>query len=100
MIILAGTIRVPTDSLQNALPVFEKMITASRAEPGCIAYAFSYDALEPGLVRIFETYTDARAVESHRNSKHFAEWRAAWPGLGIGDRDMSEYAVSGSKKLP
>ena len=98
MIVIAGTLRIPTDKLQEALPHFEKVITASRAEPGCMLYSFSYDALEPGLIRVFEIYRDQAAVESHRASAHFQAWRASNPGLGVGDRDITVYQVSSAQK--
>ena len=99
MIILAGTVRAPVDKLSAAQSAFTAMITATRAEPGCVSYAFAHDVLEPGLIRIFEIYADQAAVDFHRNSAHFAAWRASWPALGIGDRDMSQYQISHAQKL-
>jgi quinol monooxygenase YgiN len=50
-------------------------------------------------VRIFEVFANAEALAAHRASPHMATWRAAWPALGIGDRDMSQYDVAKSEKL-
>jgi len=99
MIILAGTVRAPVDKLNAAQSAFTAMIAATRAEPGCVSYSFAHDVLEPGLVRIFEVYIDQAAVDFHRSSAHFAAWRARWPELGIGDRDMSQYEVARVQKL-
>jgi quinol monooxygenase YgiN len=99
MIILAGSIRVPPRNLEAARPYLETIVRESRAEPGCIAYSFAFDVLEPGLVRIFEVFADAEALAAHRASLHIAEWRAAWPELGIGDRDMHEYIVASDRKI-
>jgi quinol monooxygenase YgiN len=95
VIVLAGSIRLPPENLAAARPVMQKMIEASRAEEGCVAYGFSEDILEPGLIRVFEVFRDARSQQFHSKSTHMAEWRAAWPALGIGERRITRYeAVS------
>src|SRR5512139_264235 len=94
MLILAGSIRLPPGNLPAARPVMQRMIEASRAEEGCIAYSFAEDVLEPGLIRIFEVFRDAEAQIFHSKSAHMAEWRAAWPALGIGERQITSYEVA------
>jgi quinol monooxygenase YgiN len=99
MLILAGTIRIAPGKRDAALGTIRLMVEATRAEPGCVSYAFSFDALDDHLVRIFEVFQDEAALALHRASPHMAAWRGAWPQLGIGERDMSQYDVSGSRKL-
>jgi quinol monooxygenase YgiN len=99
VIILAGSIRIPPESIEKARPVLDAIINGTRAEPGCIAYSFAFDVMEPGLVRIFEVFSNAEALAAHRASPHMAAWRAAWPGLGIGERNMSQYDVSNFQKI-
>jgi quinol monooxygenase YgiN len=96
MLMLAGSIRVPLDKLDAARPVIARMIEASRAEEGCLGYSFAEDLLEPGLIRIFEIFRDEAAQQAHAASQHMKDWRAAWPELGIGERQITHYAVSGS----
>ena len=96
MLILAGSIRVPLDKLEAARPVIARMIAASRAEEGCIAYSFAEDMLEPGLIRIFEGFRDHAAQQLHAQSQHMKDWRATWPELGIGERQITHYEVSNS----
>ena len=96
MLVLAGSIRVPLDKLDAARPVIARMIAASRAEEGCLGYSFAEDILEPGLIRIFEVFRDHAAQEAHAASQHMKDWRAAWPDLGIGERHITHYEVSGS----
>ncbi|MBL8549705.1 MAG: antibiotic biosynthesis monooxygenase [Hyphomonadaceae bacterium] len=98
MLILAGTVRVPAEKIDAARPHLEAMVRASRAEPGCRAYSFAFDVLDPGLIRIFEVFDDAAAREAHRQSPHMAAWRACWPALGIGERDMTLYLISHHEK--
>lgn len=99
MIILAGTVRLPPENLKKAQAAFEAMIAATRAEPGCIAYAFAHDVMEAGLIRIFEIFADQAALAAHRASPHMAQWRAAWPALGIGERNMTHYDVASFQKI-
>lgn len=94
MLILAGSIRLPPENIAEARPVMQRMIEASRAEAGCIAYSFAEDLLEPGFIRIFEVFRDAEAQQIHSKSAHMAEWRAAWRALGIGDRQITRYEIS------
>lgn len=98
MIILAGSVRLPVDKLDEARPVMARMIAASRAEEGCLAYSFAEDVLEPGLIRIFEMFRDAEAQQIHAHSQHMKDWRAAWPALGIGERQITHFAVSSSQE--
>ncbi|HEY1125519.1 MAG TPA: putative quinol monooxygenase [Sphingobium sp.] len=94
MLILAGSIRLPPENLEAARPVMQRMIEASRAEEGCITYSFAEDLLEPGFIRIFEVFRDAEAQQFHAKSAHMAAWRAEWPALGIGERQITRYEVS------
>ena len=66
----------------------EAMVTASRAEDGCIAYAYSEDLLEPGLVHVNELWRDREALTAHFKTAHMANWRAAFPALRITSREL------------
>lgn len=94
MIVLAGSVRLSPENLEAARPVIQRMIEASRAEDGCIAYQFAEDVLEPGLIRIFEAFRDTEAQQFHAQSQHMKDWRAAWPALGIGERQITRYEVT------
>jgi len=94
MLVLAGSIRLPPENLAVARPVMQRMIEASRAEEGCIAYSFAEDLLEPGLIRIFEAFRDREAQQVHAQSEHMKDWRASWPALGIGERQITHYEIT------
>jgi quinol monooxygenase YgiN len=91
MIILAGTFRIAAGRKVDALPTMQAMIAASRAEPGCSAYAFSFDAIDDHLVHVFEVFADETALATHRRSAHMQTWRSSWEALGIGERNMMRY---------
>ncbi|GBR01778.1 putative quinol monooxygenase [Acetobacter oeni] len=93
MLLIVGTIRLPPQNLEAARSVMKRMADASRAEEGCIEYGYAEDVFEPGLVHVKELWTDQAALDCHFASTHIAEWRVAWPSLGIGDRNLRVYDV-------
>jgi quinol monooxygenase YgiN len=99
MIILAGTIRVPVENIERAKPVVDTFVKAVRTEQGCIEFAFAWDVVEPGLIRIFEKFEDQAALEAHRATPHVAVWRKAQPELGVHGRDLTQYEISNVEKL-
>ena len=91
MILIAGTVRIPSGAIDAVRPAMEKMLAASRAEAGCIRYAYALDVLDDGLVHISEAWTDRDALAAHFRTPHMAEWRAEFGALGITDRDLKLY---------
>lgn len=91
MIIIEGTVRIPPENLEAARPVMEQMIRASRAEAGCLDYAYAIDVLDPGLVRITERWESRQALTAHFKAAHMATWRSFFPQLGITDRALRLY---------
>ena len=57
-VILAGTVRFDPSKLDQSRPRMKEMIRLSQAEDGCIAYTYSEDLSEPGLIHIFEVWRD------------------------------------------
>lgn len=99
MILITGTFRIPAERLADARPAMERMIAASRTEAGCLGYSYAEDVLEPGLILVTELWSDQAALDRHFASPHIAEWRAAWPALGIGDRVLHAFEVDGARTV-
>ena len=93
MLLIVGTVRLPADNLDRARPIMQRMVEASRAEAGCVDYGYAEDVFDPGLIHVKELWTDQVALDRHFATAHIAEWRAAWPSLGIGERDLRLYEV-------
>lgn len=99
MIIVTGTVRVDPARREAAREIMERMIIASRAEDGCIEYAYSVDVLDPGLIRVHEVWRDRDALQAHFRTTHLQEWRDAWPTFGITDRKLQLVEVSSVSPL-
>jgi quinol monooxygenase YgiN len=98
-VIIAGTVRVPPQNIATFKPHMEKMLAASRAEDGCVAYSYAVDVEDPGLIRVFEAWRDQAALDAHFKTAHLAEWRAAWPEFGVSDRRLFAYEVASERPL-
>ncbi|WP_448952847.1 putative quinol monooxygenase [Labrys neptuniae] len=93
MLLIVGTVRLPPQNLAAARPVMRRMVEASRREDGCEDYAYAEDVLDAGLIHVTELWRDQTALDRHFASEHLAEWRASWPVLGIGERNLRCYEV-------
>lgn len=94
MILVVGTFRVDPARLDAARPAMAAMIAASRAEAGCIQYSYSEDLLDPGLIHVTERWINREVLTAHVATAHIAEWRAQWPALGLGDRNLAIYHIA------
>lgn len=91
MIIVEGTVRIVPGTIEKMRPVMEQMIRASRAEPGCIDYAYAVDVLDDTLVRIHERWESRDALEAHFKTAHMDKWRSFLPTMGISERSLRLY---------
>lgn len=91
MIIVVGSFRIPPSMVEVVRPVMEAMITASRAEEGCIEYSYALDVLDEGLVRVSEKWRDREALEAHFRTAHIAEWRAQVSALAVSERNLTAH---------
>jgi quinol monooxygenase YgiN len=94
VIVLAGTYRIAPGRRADAEHAIRAIVSASRAEPGCLDYAHAFDATDDHLVRVFEVFEDEAALTAHRESAHMAAWRAEWAPKGLSGRAMKRYDVS------
>ena len=65
MVIVEGIMEVDPARRDEFLRGRQGTISAARTEPGCIEYAFSADAIEPGKVRIFERWASRADLDTH-----------------------------------
>jgi quinol monooxygenase YgiN len=98
-IIIAGTVRAPPEKLAAIRPHMLAMLSASRAEDGCLEYAYAEDVAEPGLIRIFEVWRDQAAIDAHFQTAHMAQWRSVWPSFGVSDRRLFAYETASERPL-
>jgi quinol monooxygenase YgiN len=94
MIVIAGSVKVKPEGREQALAAAVRMMEATRAEPGCRAYRFSTDLVEPTLVHLFEEWESAEALAQHFASPHMAEFQRVLPEVLAGGLDLRRYTVT------
>jgi quinol monooxygenase YgiN len=50
------------------------LVTASRAEPGCLAFDLHHSADQPGDFFLHEIWSSEAALADHRQTPHFRRW--------------------------
>ena len=71
MIVLLAKSRLQEGKQQEFISVAEKLVRATREEPGCIYYDLVQDASDENVFYFVEKYQDDAAVEAHKASVHF-----------------------------
>jgi quinol monooxygenase YgiN len=98
-LIVAGVVRAPPENLEAFRPHMLAMLAASRAEEGCLEYAYAEDVADPGLIRVFEVWRDQAALDAHFQTPHMVEWRSHWPQFGVSDRRLFAYEIASERPL-
>ncbi len=99
MIVVTGEFRMPLGVLDEARAAMARVIAASRAEAGCLAYCYAEDVLEPGLFRVIERWTDRAALDLHFTQPHMKRWLDERAAMGLTGRDVVAHTVQESAGL-
>ena len=65
--------KVKREQVEAVLAVAKKVVPASRAEKGCVAYDVQQNLEDPTEFLVLETWRDAKALQLHSGTEHFAE---------------------------
>lgn len=90
MIVVAGEFRLPPEHMAAAREAMERVVLATRAEVGCIAYSYAEDVLDPGLIRVFEQWESSAALDAHFETPHMSQWQREREALGLTGRKIAK----------
>jgi quinol monooxygenase YgiN len=93
MIVVAGHLRLRPGTFKDIRQHMHAMISASRAEKGCLAYSYGRDIGDPNTVRVFELWQSPEDLDRHLASPHLKAWRAHLAEIDIEEREISAYAA-------
>lgn len=99
MIVVVGQFRLPLESLEAGRKAMARVIAATLGEPGCLAYAYAEDLLEPGLFRVNEAWESRAALAAHFEMLHMKQWLRERAELGMTGREVTAYEVGSAEAL-
>ena len=99
MIIVEGWVRAAPKDIQALKVPIAAMIAATKAEPGCLDYAFAVDLLDPGMLRIIERWTNDAALAAHFQTPHMATFNAALAGAQRLGAEVKAYSAEYARTL-
>ena len=89
MLAVLGHFRMPVERLAKARPMMQAVIAATLTEPGCLAYSYAEDVVEPGLIRVAERWESRAHLVAHFASPHMTQWKDERATLGLFDREIT-----------
>jgi quinol monooxygenase YgiN len=94
MIIIAGTITIDPDRRQACLDATAALQQATRVdEPGCLAYVFGADPVEPSHISVYELWADAASLDAHFLHANYVATRALLGTHGITGSSVRKYRI-------
>ena len=80
-IAIFASIHAKPEHRDEVLQALQQMVVATRSEPGNLRYDLFERDGAPGSFDLYELYVDHDAVQAHRQSAHYLDYRqrtAAW----------------------
>ena len=99
MILVAGSVKIRSETREQAVQLALWMQQATQAESGCISYRFSSDLEQPNTIHIFERWTDTAALEAHFATPHMAQFNAQLGALLLEKPQITRYEISQHRPL-
>ncbi len=99
MIQINGTIKLGRTIDAATRKAIVEMVRASRAEDGCLDYAFATDLADPDTLVLFERWRDQAALDAHGTSAHMAEFQKAMADNPPASRDIRIYETDEGNPL-
>ncbi|WP_336136424.1 putative quinol monooxygenase [Natronomonas amylolytica] len=99
MIVLHASFPVKPDKLDEALELADELVTESNKEPGMLDYRATTDIQDDHMIRFFEQYEDAEALEAHNETEHFQTFEEKLPELLAGEPEVVKFDVSDATEL-
>lgn len=99
MLIITGLIDAGGRSRDEIAALTGPMAKATRAEDGCLAYAFYEDLEQPGSYRIYEEWESEAHLHAHFATPHMADFQAKLKELGEIKIDVGRYDSEGRRGL-
>ena len=99
MIQINGTIKLGRTIDAATRKAIVEMVRQSRAEDGCLDYAFATDLADPDTLVLFERWRDKDALDAHGKSAHMAEFQQVMAANPPASRELRMYETDEGQPL-
>jgi len=97
MLVVIAKLAVKPGNKAELLALAHELITATRAELGCISYALLDDPQDAGACVFLEEWTDKPALAQHLTTAHISEWHQKSKELLAGKTMIKLYQAEEAK---
>jgi len=94
VILVAGTVDFDPARREAALAAAVPLLAPTRAQRGCLAYAWSADPAEPGRVHVFEAWADEAALAAHFAGPFYKGMLGVLGAHGVRGAEVAKYRVT------
>lgn len=96
MIIIAGKISLDPAKKAEATEAAIEMMHATHAEDGNVEYAFTWDLIEDGVLRVIEQWESQEALDRHFKEPHMATFTGRIGACGMTGMEVTKHEISRS----
>jgi quinol monooxygenase YgiN len=100
VIVAIGRVVTDDTNREEFLRIAQAGVTASRQDPGCIAYALSEDTADRNHFVFVEQWEDQAALDAHFATDHIAAFMGTLPATLAAPPDVQFHTVSSTVGLP
>ena len=91
-ILVIGTIDLDPARRDDFIALAQTLMTATRAEDGCEAYAFSAAVDDPGRFHVAEQWASQEAMDAHLATPHLAAFMGATGEVGVTAASLTKWS--------
>lgn len=91
MIVVSGVIHFDAAHEDGLVAALDPLVTATRAEPGCLTYVFSRALDRPGTFHVFEEWEDDASLSAHSASDHYRAFAKSLGDFGVTNVSIDRY---------
>ncbi|MEL6479270.1 MAG: putative quinol monooxygenase [Pseudomonadota bacterium] len=95
-VIVAGHVTFAAGEVDRLAPEMDRVIAATRAEPGCEVYTYARLLEDPDTIRIFEIWESGEALRAHFKTPHMAAWYQTLTTAQVLNRDVKVHPFTGT----
>ena len=93
MVVVVVYLHVKPDSQDQFVAETKANARNSRQESGVVRFDLIQQSDDPSRFVLYEIYRDEKAVEAHRETAHYAQWRDAVPAFLVTERTRTIYRL-------